>query len=315
MSVTFVYDGADATRYWFNELHRQLQLVQPRIQLSLQSCGDLEDDNLDKTHPFLLVLSKKTHRLHITFVNALINKVGSARNVFIVVETEDAGNACFENLSEKSNFACVEDLFHSFKWLPKVCVFLFKRKPHRSLRKQCIVPRIKHDVVSLALREDLLASLLELDIKVSETLDDWSPDNICVILRNDNRESLETSILEKQKRHGMICFEYILHFEDKRLTVFSKSTQLLFLFHLLYHAGLVNIKRIHNICLQQTDTKIDMSNIVRLDSPWSFEPSCKMCDRDFWTFILVFGILLIVYGGPLIYAFYAFVSAIVSFKA
>ena len=337
IQITIVHDDTDAVKLCIKDLRTNLANVEPAV--SFESCclWEFQEDVFHKKQNLLVILSKKT----VTFcktVYALVLKqqrmfLASPTRVCVVIETTSQFiPKRFEELLATNTVACVNDLFDIFSWFPKVAIFAFPPDKSRMYLQKCVIPKIEDDEKLDIYRWSLMSTLRDLDVSVATELDKISSIRCGFLFRMSKEDPLAGGIrkvVNKCVKRGAQIVEHVIHYEDKRRfrrkkrVTYGNNNQLLFVLHVLYIIGLVDIKAIKKRGCRRRLTKGEAIR-ENIDSPdvtgcivlsflnpglilYFFTPLpyvvyivCKLTGmKQLWTICLIFWMiisLLCIYG-------------------
>lgn len=267
--ITVVHDDTDAVKYCIKYLRMNLAYVDPLV--SFESCcvWDFHDHIFHTKRKLLVLLSKKTLPFCKTiYALALKQKLlflARQTRLCIVLETTSTFiEARFEEVIGKNNIACVKDLFDMFSWLPKIAIFLFPPAKSMKYLQKCAIPSIDDDATLTMYRMGFIDGLKDLGVSILENLNQISSSRCGFLLRN-KKEPLAKNVMEvvdASVQRGSQILHYIVHYEakprtHKKRSTYGKKCQTLFVIHVLYIIGLIDIVAVRGRVCRRRVTKIE----------------------------------------------------------
>ena len=263
MNITIVHDDTDSVKLWIKELRQSLRHVKPHVTFDSCCMWTFEDTIFDKKQAVLVLLSKYSWQFSEEVYKSRMkyneSKVKRRSQLCVVLETNNTQiEKKFRDLIGKDHISVVGDLMDSFKWLPKVCAFIFKRR-HRKRTPTCSVPKVVEDSKMASLRQNLIKGLESIDINVVQDLD-CSPDCF-ILMRKRTTDSLE-AIVNSIRGNKRLIFEFVVHFSDEQKLdlgnrMYGTNNQVVFIIHILYILGLINVNAPHNKVPVSSDTNME----------------------------------------------------------
>lgn len=267
--VTIVHDNTDEVKLCITKLKRNLIYVVPSVTFQYCLFSEFQDEIFQKNQNVLVFLSKQTEsfrkRIYASYVKFKRVFLATPIRLCIVAETD---NLCIEEkyvtLIGRDNIALVHSLRNSFAWLPKVCVFLFKPSKPRTYLQKCVIPRTIEDPNLAFHRQSLIKSLTDLQVYVSEDLNEIPVFHCGFLLRKREEETIAKFIRKKlnaNKAGGPTILDYVMHFEEKlyqdekKRVTFAQESQVLFVLNLLFIVGLIDIHTINGERVRQRMSK------------------------------------------------------------
>ena len=256
--ITIVHDDTDAVKVCIKELRTNLAYVKPSVLFKSCCLWEFQEDVFQREQNLLVILSNKT----VTFcktVYALVLKqqrmfLASPTRVCVVIETiSQFIPKRFEELLGRNQVACVGDLFDIFSWFPKVATFVFPPEKSQRYLQKCVIPEVVNDKTVDKYRWSFMRTLNDLDITVNTEVDKIPKIRCGFFFRMRKEEPLPDDIrkvVNKSAKRGSQIIENVIHYEDKRslkrkkIVTYGKSCQLLFVLHVLYITGLIDIETI-----------------------------------------------------------------------
>ena len=258
----------------------RLNRVEPPVIFDYCLLKDFKDDIFQRLQQVLVVLSKKSEPFRRKIYASLLKQkrsfLANPTRICIITETDSQNiEEKFETIIGKDNVALVQDLLNSFTWLPKVCTFIYKTSVPRKYLQKCVIPKLVEDANLAILRKSLIKSLRDLKVSVSEDLHQISSLHCGFILRTTEEETVAKYIrrnLNAGEKGGAIILDYILHYDErqwhdprrKRVT-FAKESRVLFILHVLFITGLIDI---HTINGERSKRRITKARAVWENLPW-----------------------------------------------
>ena len=279
LPVTVIHDESTAVKHCINELKR-LSRVEPPVIFDYCPLSEFKDIILQRHQLVLVILSKESEAFRRKVYNSLLKQKRSflAKPIRVCVITETDSQSIderFESMLGDDNVAIVKDLLNSFSWLPKVCTFIYKPSKQRKYLQKCVIPKLVEDVNLALLRKSLISSLRELKISVSEELHQISSYHCGFILRTIEEETVARYIrrnMNAGEKGGAIILDYVLHYDDRELhdsmkkrVTFAKESRVLFILHVLFIVGLIDI---HTINGEKAKRRISRPTAVWENLPW-----------------------------------------------
>lgn len=254
MICTIVHDDADIVKLQIKQIRENLNYVKPSISFKSCCVSDFHDKTFDGNQLVLVILSQRSGGFRKLLYENLLKYEASDHKtkcrIFLVVEAKEG--SCEEDYVSVvgiDHVAIVDDLQASFKWLPKMCRFLFRKKKQKRL-PACVIPKAEDGSVPALLREHLLTSLEEIGLKIAENFGSTLP-RCCILFRKEGDDNEVTSLKEKAdavKKNGGQVIEYRLSLSDRSERrksnefAYVKDGQILFIIHILFITELVDIK-------------------------------------------------------------------------
>lgn len=277
--VTVVHDDSSEVKVCINKLKRNLKYVVPSVTFKFCHVNKFKDEIFQISQNVLVILSMETEafreKIYASFVKLQRSFLAKPVRLCMVTETVDPSiEEKYVTLIGRDNIAIVHNLHNTFAWLPKVCTFLFKPSKPRNYLQKCVIPRTIEDPNIALLRQSLIKSLTELQVSVSEDLDEISKCHCGFLLRKREEETVARFIRKKlgaNKIGGPVIFDYVVHFDDplyrekrKRVT-FAQESQVLFILHVLYTVGLIDVRTING---EKVRRRISRARAFWENLPW-----------------------------------------------
>ena len=278
--VTLVHDDTTEVKVCINKLKRNLIYVDPSVDFKFCHVRDFQDSVFKLSQNVLAMLSKRSEpcreKIYASFVRHQRSFLAKSARLCAVIETDNPGiEEKYVAIIGRDNIALVHNLHNTFAWLPKVCVFLFKPSKERKYLQQCVVPRTVEDPNIAMLRQSLIKSLTELRVSVTEDLNEISKCHCGFLVRKREEETVARFIRKKlnaNKTGGPIILDYVVHFDDsfdqdgrKRVT-FAQESQVLFVLHVLYIVGLIDVRLING---EKVQRRISRARAFWENVPWT----------------------------------------------
>lgn len=278
--VTLVYDDTTEVKGCINKLKRNLIYVDPSVDFKYSHVREFQDTVFKLSQNVLVMLSKKSEscrgKIYAEFVKHQRSFLAKSARLCMVIETDNPSiEEKYVTIIGRDNIALVHNLHNTFAWLPKVCTFLFKPSKARKYLQKCVVPRTIEDPNIAMLRQSLIKSLTELRVSVTEDLNEISKCHCGFLVRKREEETVARFIRKKlnaNKTGGPIILDYVVHFDDsfdqdgrKRVT-FAQESQVLFVLHVLYIVGLIDVRLINGEGVQR---RISRARAFWENVPWT----------------------------------------------
>lgn len=277
--VTLVHDDTTEVKLCINKLKRNLIYVVPSVEFKYCHVRDFTDTVFRLSQNVLVILSRKTEslreRIYASFVKLQRSFLAKSARFCMVTETDNSNvEEKYVTIIGRDNIALVHNLHNTFAWLPKVCTFLFKPSKPRKYLQKCVIPRTIEDTNIAMLRQSLMKSLSELQVSVTEDLNEISRCHCGFLLRKREEETVARFIRKKlnaNKTGGPIILDYVVHVDDslfqdgrKRVT-FAQESQVLFILHVLYIIGLIDVRLING---EKVRRRISRARAFWENLPW-----------------------------------------------
>ena len=283
--VTLVHDDTTEVKVCVNKLKRNLIYVDPSVDFKYCHVRDFQDTVFELSQNVLVMLSKKSEscreRIYVSFVKHQRSFLAKSARLCMVTETDNPSiEEKYVAIIGRDNIALVHNLHNTFAWLPKVCTFLFKPSKDMKYLQKCVVPKTMEDPNIAMLRQSLIKSLAELRVSVTEDLNEISKCHCGFLLRKREEETVARFIRKKlnaNKTSGPIILDYVVHFDDsfdqdgrKRVT-FAQESQVLFVLHVLYIVGLIDVRLING---ERVQRRISRARAFWENVPWTDLIAC-----------------------------------------
>ena len=255
VKILIVHDDTDVVKFCIKELRNSLSCVTPGVYFESCCLWDFKEDMFIINQNLLIMLSNKAETFCNIIYRSLIEKqrlfLATSARVCVVIETlNPVIEECFERVIGRHSAACVHDLLNTFAWLPKVCTFIYQSNNPKKFLQRCVIPKVVNDINLEHFRQSLIHCLRDLDVRVSANIDKLHSFKCGILIRKSKKEPMDkptSKTVKISERAGALMFDYIVHHEGKhkRRLTYGKTSQVLFIVHLLFVLGLTDIVTIN----------------------------------------------------------------------